>query len=419
MKRLVFLSLSLLLLLVLIPSCITVQPQASNPYLPVETPSVIGTFSSSPSTIDSGGTSTLSWNVTGANSVSIDQGIGMVDVSGTRVIAPVTSTIYTISATNASGTITRSATTTVNSAPPSPAAMPFAVTSVVANTEPSTFAGACPKNFNFYATITANGPGTVTYRWESTDSQYSEYSDIQSITFNEAGTKTTTSQWELSGSALGLHRVHVLTPNDMGSIPIRYELNCAGDPLVTGIVVGVIPGESGSIIKSGMDYTKSHSVCVGDTGGSKASRAFLSFDISSIPGNALVDEVALNIGGYTTTGSPTYTDPVNGPRYGNFGALEIYRYQYGTYEDLDTFAYNRPGELVASGEITNYPIAPWNLALDIKDPASGKLSVQGLVIAGKPEFQLRVQFFTSTNWDGVSDMLCLDKAMLLVKYHLP
>ncbi len=53
------------------------------------------------------------------------------------------------------------------------------------------------------------------------------------------------------------------------------------------------------------------------------------------------------------------------------------------------------------------------------DPASGKLSVQGLVIAGKPEFQLRVQFFTSTNWDGVSDMLCLDKAMLLVKYHLP
>jgi hypothetical protein len=297
--------------------------------------------------------------------------------------------------------------------------MPFTVTSVEGNTEPSTFTGTCPKTYTFYATITANGPGTVTYIWESTDLKYSEYSDIQSITFNEAGTKTTTLQWELSGSAFGLHRVHVLTPNDLASTPIPYELTCAGDQLVKGIIVGIIPGESGSIIKNGMNYTKSHSVCVGDTGGSMASRAFLSFDISSIPSNAMIDEVALNIGEYTTTGSPTYSDPINGPQYGNFGALEIYRYQYGTYEDLDTFAYNKPGELVASGKITNYPIAPWNLALDIKDPSSGKLSVQGLVIAGKPEFQLRTQFFTSTNWDGVSDMLCLDQAVLLIKYHLP
>ncbi len=140
-----------------------------------------------------------------------------------------------------------------------------------------------------------------------------------------------------------------------------------------------------------MDYTKSHSVCVGDTGGGMASRAFLSFDISSIPSNAMIDEVSLNIGGYTTTGNPTYTDPVNGPQYGNFGALEIYRYQYGTYEDLDTFAYNRPGELVASGEITDYPLSPWNL--EIKDPVSGKLSVQGLVIAGQPRVSVKDSIF--------------------------
>ena len=57
-------------------------------------------FSSTPSTINSGGTSTLLWNVTGANSVSIDQGIGLVDVAGTRVVSPAASTVYTISATN-------------------------------------------------------------------------------------------------------------------------------------------------------------------------------------------------------------------------------------------------------------------------------------------------------------------------------
>jgi hypothetical protein len=309
LKRLVLISLSLLLL-ILIPGCFTFPAQSSNPAPPVVAPPVIGNFSSNPSAIDSGGTSTLFWNVTGATSVSIDQDIGQVDFVGIKVVSPAISTVYTISATNSAGTVTGSAVTIVNSAP-----LP----------------------------------------------------------------------------------------------PVPISLN--------GIAVVVIPGESGSIVKSGTTYTRLPAICVGDNGADLASRAFLSFDISWLPSNALIDEVVLSLGGYTSTGLPTYTDPVYGPQYGNFGALEIYRYQYGTYEDLDTLAYNRPGELVASGKITNYPISPWQLA--IKDPVSGKPSVQGLVIAGKPRFQLKIQFFTSTNWNGVADTLCFDKATLTVKYHLP
>ncbi|MGB8708134.1 MAG: hypothetical protein WCD72_09375 [Dehalococcoidia bacterium] len=309
MKRFVFLS--LLLLLILIPGCITVQAPAPNPIPPVGTSPVIIEFSSYPSAINSGSPATLFWNVTGATSVSIDQGIGRVGFVGIKVVSPATSTAYTISATNSAGTVTGSAVTTVNSAPLPPAPIPL-----------------------------------------------------------------------------------------------------------TGITVGVMPGESGSMVKSGRTYTRLPAVCVGDNGADLASRAFLSFDISWIPSNAVIDEVVLNLGGYTSTGLPTYTDPANGPQYGNFGALEIYRYQYGTYENLDTLAYNGQGELVASGKITSYPlISPWNLA--IKDPASGKSSVQGLVIAGQPRFQLRMQFFTSTNWNGVADTLCFDRATLTVKYHLP
>ncbi|MDD5398604.1 MAG: hypothetical protein PHU70_05920, partial [Dehalococcoidia bacterium] len=86
--------------------------------------------------------------------------------------------------------------------------------------------------------------------------------------------------------------------------------------------------------------------------------------------------------------------------------------------NLDTLTYNDPGELVASGKITSYPmVTPWKL--EIKDPASGKSSVQGLVTAGQPRFQLRMQFFTTTNWNGVADTLCFDKATLMVKYHVP
>ena len=70
----------------------------------------------------------MSWNVTGASSVSIDQGIGPVNATGSRVVSPATSTIYTISATNAAGTVARSVVTTVNPAPPPPARTPPVIT---------------------------------------------------------------------------------------------------------------------------------------------------------------------------------------------------------------------------------------------------------------------------------------------------
>jgi hypothetical protein len=236
LKKLVFLCLSLLLLLIVIPGCFTIPVQSTNPTTPVVTPPVIIEFSNNPSTINSGGTSTLLWNVTGATSVSIDQGIGQVSVAGTREVSPATSTVYTISATNSTGTVTRSAVATVNSVIPTP--IPFSVTSVTANTDPSTFNGVCPKTFTFYTTITANGPGTVTYRWERSDGGYS---DVQSVTFYQAGTKTTALQWELNASASGWHRVHILSPNDVTSNPVYYTLNCDTASLVTGIVIGVDP----------------------------------------------------------------------------------------------------------------------------------------------------------------------------------
>ncbi len=221
MKRFVFLSLSLLLLLLLIPGCFALPAPAPNPVPPVGTPSVIREFSSTPSAINAGGTSSLLWNVTGANSVSIDQGIGLVNVAGTMLVSPAKSTVYTISATNAAGTVTRSATTTVNSASP-PFLVPtsFSVTSVIANTEPSNRTGC----FNLYATITANGAGTATYIWESTDG--GGYSYTWNITFPAAGTQKITLPVEMSALPSGPYRVRVLTPNDVVSNSTNYT-TCA------------------------------------------------------------------------------------------------------------------------------------------------------------------------------------------------
>ena len=218
MKRLIF----LLIPLILITGCITFSAPSPNPSPSVGTPPVITEFSSNPSTINAGGTSTLLWSVTGATSVSIDQGIGQVAIVGTRVVSPATSTVYTISATNSAGTVTGSAVTTVNSASsPLPAPTAFSVTDITANTEPSSSYTGC---FTLYANVTANGPGTATYIWESTDG--GGYSYTWNITFPTAGTQKITLPVEMSALPSGMYRVHVLTPNDVVSNSTYYT-TCA------------------------------------------------------------------------------------------------------------------------------------------------------------------------------------------------
>ncbi len=61
-------------------------------------------FTASPSAIAAGQSSTLSWTVTNANTVLIDQGIGARSLSGSVAVSPGVTTTYTLSASNADGT---------------------------------------------------------------------------------------------------------------------------------------------------------------------------------------------------------------------------------------------------------------------------------------------------------------------------
>ncbi len=79
----------------------------------VETPPTITSFTANPTTVHAGESSTLSWSVTNATSVSIDQGIGAVSASsGTHNVSPTATTLYTLTATNADGTRTATCTVT-------------------------------------------------------------------------------------------------------------------------------------------------------------------------------------------------------------------------------------------------------------------------------------------------------------------
>jgi N-acetylneuraminic acid mutarotase len=65
----------------------------------------ISAFTASPVAILPGGTSTLSWNTIGANSLSIDQGIGDVTTTPSIQVSPNATTTYTLSAANQAGAI--------------------------------------------------------------------------------------------------------------------------------------------------------------------------------------------------------------------------------------------------------------------------------------------------------------------------
>ncbi|MCX6008575.1 MAG: CAP domain-containing protein [Chloroflexi bacterium] len=83
---------------------------------------VINSFTTNPPSISAGGSSTLSWNVTGVTSVTISPGGGSLPASGSATASPAATTTYILTATNAAGTITQSVTVTVAAAPPPPPA---------------------------------------------------------------------------------------------------------------------------------------------------------------------------------------------------------------------------------------------------------------------------------------------------------
>lgn len=68
----------------------------------------IESFIAEPNSIYFSETTTISWEIQGASSVSIDNGIGNVESSGSKIITPTQTGIYTITASDSSSTINRS-----------------------------------------------------------------------------------------------------------------------------------------------------------------------------------------------------------------------------------------------------------------------------------------------------------------------
>ena len=97
------------------PPTTTTPTTPSTPQRPV-----INSFTAEPSTIEKGQAATLSWSISNATDMTIDQGLGAVQSQGTRQVFPSTTTTYTLIANGPAGSDTKTATVTVSSAPPPP-----------------------------------------------------------------------------------------------------------------------------------------------------------------------------------------------------------------------------------------------------------------------------------------------------------
>ena len=120
--RMFALLLGLILTGVLMGGCkkeVAATPPAPPPP-PPEQPTV--TLNASPTSVNPGGSVTLSWSSTNATDLDIEPAVGKVAPQGSTPVNPTTSTTYTITATGASGSATATAHVDVNAASaPAPA----------------------------------------------------------------------------------------------------------------------------------------------------------------------------------------------------------------------------------------------------------------------------------------------------------
>jgi hypothetical protein len=95
-------------------------------------------FSASPVTIAPGSPTTLTWEVEGSDSVSIDNGIGAVPAKGSRQVQPGATTTYNMTAQSGSSQATASVQVQVQGSPtPSPSPSPTATPSATPSATPT------------------------------------------------------------------------------------------------------------------------------------------------------------------------------------------------------------------------------------------------------------------------------------------
>jgi len=174
----------------------------------------------------------------------------------------------------------------------------------------------------------------------------------------------------------------------------------------TSVTLLPVFGESGSVRSDGV--TSTSELSVGDSNLNKGMEVFLSYNISSIPSNAIITEVKLDMRNSTMAGNPFA-----------LGVLNLYLHDFGTLDGTDYVStFPSGGNLAdwgAAAVLNTVEVSP-----ELKKALQSKLGVS--------RFQLRLQFQDQTNSDGAYDKLMygpspltdpINNPALIVTYTTP
>jgi len=320
---------------------------------------VINSFDANPETITSGEPSTLSWSVSDATTASIDQGIGSVALTSTRLVSPATTTIYTLTATSGAGSVTATAQVIVSAA----VGLPL-INSFTANPW----------------SITAGDSSMLSWN----------VSDAAAVTINP-GVGAVASPGNTSVSPAITTTYTLTATNAAGTVSVAVTVVVSVAPVEHTVNILPVVNESGYVRNTGAVTPKY--MYAGDDTGNLSLQGFISFDISGIPAGATITAVVVDFSNYNT---------IYGNPFGNLGCLRIYPDDYGILDGGDYFA-GPP-----SGAILGYCSAG---AIVAHSDTNVKNALQTKV--GSSRFQVRLQFTAATNGDGNNDIMRWDSS------HLP
>jgi len=429
---------------------ITVTPSTQAP--------AISLFGASPPSIAAGESSTLSWTVVGATAVSIDQGIGNVALSGNWVVMPSATTIYTLTATSASGISTRATAQVIVTGTPAPTPAPsgLPVVNYFTADPPSIIVGDLATlswNVSNATSVTIDhGVGTFASSGNALVSPAMTTTYILTAT-NAAGSATATAQVIVSGAPsppAGLPVINYFTADPQiisagSSTTLSWNVSNATsvsiDPGVGSVgsvgtasvspmsstsytltavnAYGVFSLTIGVLVTAAPPAPVEHTVTLfseaaedghvrqvggtnpypnlGDDSTNQALQAFLSFNISGIPVGAVIKSASLDVS----------TGDVLGDPFAGLAWMRVYNDQYGSLGSEDF----TPG--FPTGAIYTYfskPVTPFTSPSLVN-------ALQTRVNAGAPRFQVRLQFQDYTDGDNVADALRLGQTALVITYE--
>jgi hypothetical protein len=188
---------------------------------------IINYFTASPTSVGTGEITTLSWSVSNASSVIIDNGVGTVAATGSMSLYPIASTSFTLTAVNSAGSASQTVMVYVSGTPS------YGVIRVLSTGVPASGTYPCPYDVVFTFEIKTDGPCVVTYHVNKSDGTVGP---SKSMIFDAPGTKFLTSTWTVSSSGTYQETLYVTAPNALSVASSPVTVTCPEAFAVTSVL---------------------------------------------------------------------------------------------------------------------------------------------------------------------------------------